>query len=116
MKNLNNLLLIITLLVGFNSCVVTKKQRENFLAKHCERKDSISYVRKDSIVYKDSLIYIPKVAKVQELKEKVVYISEDSPSLEFISDVEEVIDFKNRVNSKIECCCSNGRLCIVVKT
>jgi ABC-2 type transport system permease protein len=40
----------------------------------------------------EGLIYIPKVAKVQELKEKVVYISEDSPSLEFISDVEEVID------------------------
>lgn len=61
MKKLSNLLLIITLLVGFSSCVVTKKQRENFLAKHCERKDSISYVRKDSIVYKDSLIYIPKI-------------------------------------------------------
>jgi len=61
MKKLSNLLLIITLLVGFNSCVVTKKQRENFLAKHCERKDSISYVRKDSIVYKDSLVYIPQV-------------------------------------------------------
>lgn len=40
----------------------------------------------------EGLIYIPKVAKVQELKEKVVYISEDSPSLEFISDVEDVID------------------------
>jgi hypothetical protein len=42
-------------------CVATKKQRENFLAKHCERKDSISYVRKDLIVYKDSLIYVPKI-------------------------------------------------------
>lgn len=40
----------------------------------------------------EGLIYIPKVVKVQELKEKVVYISEDSPSLEFISDVEDVID------------------------
>jgi ABC-2 type transport system permease protein len=40
----------------------------------------------------EGLIYIPKVAKVQELKEKVVYISEDSPSLEFISEVEDVID------------------------
>jgi ABC-2 type transport system permease protein len=38
------------------------------------------------------LIFIPKVAAIQDLKEKVEYISEDSPSLEFISDVEEVID------------------------
>ena len=42
-------------------CVATKKQKANFLAKHCERKDSISYVKKDSIVYKDSLIYIPQI-------------------------------------------------------
>jgi hypothetical protein len=56
-----NYLLIITLLVVISSCVVTKKQRENFLAKHCQRNDSISYVRKDSIVYKDSLVEIPKI-------------------------------------------------------
>ena len=40
----------------------------------------------------EGLIFIPKVTAVQDLKEKVEYISEDSPSLEFISDVEEVID------------------------
>ncbi len=40
----------------------------------------------------EGLLYIPKVSSVQELKEKVEYISEDSPSLDFISDVEEVID------------------------
>jgi ABC-2 type transport system permease protein len=40
----------------------------------------------------EGLIFVPKVTAVQELKEKVEYISEDSPSLEFISDVEEVID------------------------
>ena len=40
----------------------------------------------------EGLIFVPKVAAVQDLKEKVEYISEDSPSLEFISDVEEVID------------------------
>lgn len=51
--------IIIALLIS--SCVVTKRQRENFLAKHCQRNDSISFVKKDSIVYKDSLIYIPKV-------------------------------------------------------
>lgn len=61
MKKQPNYLLIISLLVVISSCVVTKKQRENFLAKHCERKDSISYVRKDSIVVKDSLVYIPTI-------------------------------------------------------
>ncbi len=40
----------------------------------------------------EGLLYIPKVATVQDLKEKVEYISEDSPSLDFISNVEEVID------------------------
>jgi ABC-2 type transport system permease protein len=40
----------------------------------------------------EGLLYIPKVISVQYLKEKVEYISEDSPSLDFISDVEEVID------------------------
>ncbi|MFY8067826.1 MAG: ABC transporter permease, partial [Flavobacterium sp.] len=40
----------------------------------------------------EGLLYIPKVTTVQDLKEKVEYISEDSPSLDFISDVEEVID------------------------
>ena len=38
------------------------------------------------------MIFVPKVTAVQDLKEKVEYISEDSPSLDFISDVEEVID------------------------
>lgn len=62
MRNLKfNLLLIITILVGLNSCVATKKQKDNFLAKYCERKDSISYVVKDSIVYKDTTVYLPTI-------------------------------------------------------
>lgn len=40
----------------------------------------------------DALLYIPKVDSIQKLLDKVEYISDDSPSLEFISDVEEVID------------------------
>ena len=40
----------------------------------------------------EGLIFVPKVAAVQDLKEKVEYISEDSPSLDFISEVEDVID------------------------
>lgn len=40
----------------------------------------------------EGLLYIPKVDSIQYLKEKVEYISEDSPSIEFISSVETVID------------------------
>lgn len=58
MKNLSKLLLILTI---FSSCVLTKKQKNNFLAKYCERKDSIVYIKRDSIVLKDTTIYIPTV-------------------------------------------------------
>ncbi len=40
----------------------------------------------------DALLYVPKVDSIQKLLDKVEYISEDSPSLEFITDVEQVID------------------------
>lgn len=40
----------------------------------------------------EGLIYIPTVDSLQLLKEKVEYISEKSPSLEFISKVENVVD------------------------
>ena len=38
------------------------------------------------------LIYVPRVANVQELIEKVEYISDESPSMEFIMKMENVID------------------------
>ncbi|WP_395075161.1 ABC transporter permease [Flavobacterium sp.] len=38
------------------------------------------------------LIYVPKVANVQELIAKVEYISDESPSMEFIMKMENVID------------------------
>ena len=51
---------------------------------------------------------------------QTMFLSEERKLFIYIqyydNTIEEVIDFKNRVNSKIECCCSNGRLCIVVKT
>ena len=58
MKNLSKLLLVLTI---FSSCVLTKKQKNNFLAKYCERKDSIVYIKKDSIVLKDTTIYVPTI-------------------------------------------------------
>lgn len=42
----------------------------------------------------EALIYVPKVANVKELSEKVEYISDDSPSMEAIMSMEKVIDNK----------------------
>lgn len=56
-----NLVLISTVLVLFSNCVATKKQKDNFLAKYCERKDSIRVVTKEILVKKDSTIYIPTI-------------------------------------------------------
>lgn len=40
----------------------------------------------------EGLIFVPKVGISKELVTKVEYISDDSPSLEFVSDIEKVID------------------------
>ncbi|MEQ3662953.1 MAG: ABC transporter permease [Flavobacterium sp.] len=40
----------------------------------------------------EGLLFVPKVDSLQLLLDKVEYISEDSPSLEFISKVEKVVD------------------------
>lgn len=42
----------------------------------------------------EGLIYVPEVANPKELVHKVEYISDDSPSMDFIDDVETVIDHK----------------------
>ena len=40
----------------------------------------------------EGLIYVPKVADTKELISKVEYISDESPSLDFVSDIEKVVD------------------------
>jgi ABC-2 type transport system permease protein len=42
----------------------------------------------------EGLIFVPKVVDVQDLNEKVEYISDDSPSMKFIIEMENVIDDK----------------------
>ncbi|MGX7668237.1 ABC transporter permease [Flavobacterium pedocola] len=42
----------------------------------------------------EGMIYVPKVADIQELATKTEYISDDSPSMEFIHDMESVINNK----------------------
>ena len=50
-------------------------------------------VLKDSITnkYYEGLLFIPKVADNKELASKIQYISNDSPSLSFVSQLEDVI-------------------------
>ena len=40
------------------------------------------------------LIYVPKVSNLQDLKDKVQYISDESPSMTFIIEIEQIIDNK----------------------
>jgi ABC-2 type transport system permease protein len=42
----------------------------------------------------EGLIYVPKVVTIQELVNKVEYISDESPSMEFIMNMEKIIDNK----------------------
>lgn len=55
------LISLLLLSVTMTQCVLTKKQKNRFLAKYCERKDSIVYVKRDSIVVKDTTVYIPTI-------------------------------------------------------
>jgi ABC-2 type transport system permease protein len=47
----------------------------------------------------EGLIYIPKVANPKDLATKVEYISDDSPSMEFIMEMEDVIDHQLTQNN-----------------
>lgn len=40
----------------------------------------------------EGMIFIPKVSNIQELKDKVEYVSEESASIEFIGKIEKVVD------------------------
>jgi ABC-2 type transport system permease protein len=61
---------------------MTKKQAKETASKHYE-----------------GLIYVPKVANIQELAKKTEYISDESPSMESIMKMEDVIDHKLTQNN-----------------
>lgn len=42
----------------------------------------------------EGIIYVPQVQKTAELQTKVQYISNDSPNMDFVSDLEEIINDK----------------------
>ena len=47
----------------------------------------------------EGLIFIPKVANIQDLATKVEYISDESPSIEYIGEMEHIIDSKLTENN-----------------
>lgn len=55
------IILLIFVSIALTNCVATRKQKARFLSKYCERKDSISYIKKDSIVYRDSLVLVDNI-------------------------------------------------------
>lgn len=55
------IILLIFVSITLTNCVATKKQKDRFLSKYCERKDSISYIKKDSIVYRDSMVLVDNI-------------------------------------------------------
>ncbi|MEW5676179.1 ABC transporter permease [Flavobacterium enshiense] len=66
--------------------------------------DEIAYVDLSAMPFKtakdtasnsyEGMIYVPKVADIQELATKTEYISDDSPRMEFIMEMESVINAK----------------------
>lgn len=40
----------------------------------------------------DGMLFVPKVDSIQQLIQQVEYVSEDSPSLDFISEIEHIVD------------------------
>ena len=68
MKIFKYYLLLLAIACLASSCVVTKKQKQNFLSKYCERKDSVSVITKDSLVYRDTTIYKSIAGPIQYLE------------------------------------------------
>ncbi|MFL9843713.1 ABC transporter permease [Flavobacterium rhizosphaerae] len=50
--------------------------------------------KEDAAKNYEGLIYIPQADSIQQLSDKVAYISNESPSLDFIGDIEDILDEK----------------------
>jgi hypothetical protein len=70
---------IITLLL-FNSCIVTEKQKQRFLANNCERKDSTVTITEEIYKYKDTTVYITQQGEP-------IYITNPCDSLGRLKDI-----------------------------
>lgn len=78
--------------------------RANVFVKDFKNTEDIKYVNLSSLSFdkaKDSssnafegLIYVPEVQNVEELATKTTYISDDSPKMDFLMNLQKVIDTK----------------------
>jgi len=84
---------IITLLL-FNSCVVTEKQKQRFLANNCERKDSLVTITEEIYKYKDTTVYITQQGEP-------IYLVNPCDSLGNLKDV-DVIKRKAGIKSGVK--------------
>lgn len=84
---------IITLLI-FNSCVVTEKQKQRFLANNCERKDSLVMITEEVYKYKDTTVYITQPGEP-------IYLENPCDSLGNLKDV-DVIKRKSGIKSGVK--------------
>ncbi|WP_333808514.1 ABC transporter permease [Flavobacterium sp.] len=85
--------------------------RANIFVNDFKNSEDIKYVNLSNLSYdkaKDSasnafegLIYVPEVQNVEELATKTTYISDDSPKMDFLMNLQKVIDTKlNKENLK----------------
>ena len=85
--------------------------RANVFVNDFKNTEDIKYVNLSNLSFdkaKDSssnafegLIYVPEVQKVEELATKTTYISDDSPKMDFLMNLQKVIDTKlNKENLK----------------
>ncbi len=96
---------LVAYLVNMNKDTVTKiaiHDKANFIKSNFKSDSQTQYTDLSAMPFQlakdtaslsyEGLLYIPEVNDLQRLRESVTYISEDSPSIEFISGVEDVID------------------------
>ncbi|HBK83336.1 MAG TPA: ABC transporter permease, partial [Flavobacterium sp.] len=103
------LFVCIAVLVGYlstmekeNASSIAIHDASGVFVKQFKNKKNIRYIDLSFLPFKiakdtaaksyDGLLYIPSVDSLQQLKSKVEYISEESPSLNFVSEVEQIVD------------------------
>lgn len=89
---------IITLLL-FNSCIVTEKQKQRFLANNCERKDSLVTITEQVYKYKDTTVYITQQGEPIYLENPCKIICDSLGNLKPFSRHQEKGGIKSRVKN-----------------
>lgn len=96
MKQKVNLLFFVALMVILNSCILTKKGKEEFLFKNC--KDSIVNITKDTTIFKDSITYKFISGPIQYLENPCKLLCDSLGNLKKF----EIVKKKNGLKSTIK--------------